>query len=69
MSDGGTFTNCPMCGQRIDPQDPTAIYAVELREPGPTFGGPSEVVEGLGAFFHPNCFNPSSPHWRVTDRP
>lgn len=69
MSDDETFTNCPMCRQRIDPEDPTAVYAVELRDLGPTFGGPSEVAEGLGAFFHPNCFNPSSSRWRVTGRP
>jgi hypothetical protein len=62
----GEFTNCPGCGQRVSPDDATAVYAVELREIGPTFGGPAEPVEGMGAFFHPDCLNARSRKWRRT---
>jgi hypothetical protein len=67
--DDETFTNCPECGRGIEPDDSCAVYAVQLRDLGPTFGGPSEAVEGMGAFFHPGCFNRNSRRWRVTDRP
>jgi hypothetical protein len=33
----GEFTNCPGCGQRIDPDDPTNLPAVEMVR-APSFG-------------------------------
>jgi hypothetical protein len=59
----GEFTNCPGCGQRIDPDDPTNLRAVEM-VPTPSFGEPNSRTEGLGAVFHPGCFDPRDPNWQ-----
>jgi hypothetical protein len=65
----GTFTTCPGCGQRVDPDDPANLRAVELVDVG-TFGTPADnndKAEGMGAAFHPACFNPSDLRWRLAN--
>jgi hypothetical protein len=48
------YTLCPYCNERIDPGDPTAVYAVERREVV-TMGPTRTMVDGIGGFFHPYC--------------
>lgn len=59
--DDGTVTICSTCRNIVDPSDDALVYAVELIR-AETFGA-SEVIEGLGAFFHPRCF-PGEPRYR-----
>jgi hypothetical protein len=49
-----TFTVCPYCRERVEPDDPRAIYAVEqvtLTAMGPT----RSLVDGMGGYFHDGC--------------
>jgi hypothetical protein len=67
--EGETFTTCPACGQRIDPDDPANLKAVEMVPTG-TFGTPADNndrSEGMGAVFHPSCFNQHDPNWKLAD--
>ena len=61
----GEFTNCPGCGQRINPGDPANLRAIEM-VPTPSFGEPNDRTEGIGAVFHAGCFNQSDPNWKLT---
>jgi hypothetical protein len=64
MNGEQTYTTCPTCGQRIDPGEPGAVYAVKLVSM-PGFGsGAGDVGEGLGAYFHDGCFPEGSEQWR-----
>ena len=65
MSEDKPHTLCPTCRERIDPDDPGVIYAVEDQRLD-TMGG-RDYVEGLGGFFHPDCGVP--PGWRVKPQP
>jgi hypothetical protein len=67
--EGEAFTTCPGCGRRIDPDDPANLKAVEMMATG-TFGDPADnndLSEGMGAVFHPSCFNPRDPNWKLAD--
>jgi hypothetical protein len=57
-----TYTVCPGCNVRIEPDAPGNIYAQKM-ERIDDFGG-SEYVEGMGGFFHAPCFPPRFGHWR-----
>lgn len=66
--DGETFTKCPGCGQVVDPDDPENLRAVELVRSPPTFGEPhGGLIEGMGAIFHPGCFNRHDPNWKLAE--
>jgi len=60
--DGQAFTRCPSCGQKIDPANIGAQYAVEMQRVA-TYAG-TEYVEGMGGFFHRECLVPSDWRWR-----
>ena|GEM_PF-1766301 len=62
----GPFTTCPGCGRQVDPADLANLRAVELVDVG-TFGEADDKAEGLGAVFHPGCFNPHDPGWKLAD--
>lgn len=57
-----TFHICETCRQRIEPNAPDTVRAVELLK-AETFGS-TEYIEGLGVFFHEHCFPTGSPHYR-----
>jgi hypothetical protein len=49
-----TYTVCPYCGRRVEPDARDVIYArkqVDL----PGSGQQHDVVDGEGGFFHPEC--------------
>lgn len=50
----GTFTTCPLCGQRVEPNADGVVYAVEQVDV-PGFGQAHDFVDGRGGFFHPGC--------------
>jgi hypothetical protein len=54
LMDDEANTNCPYCGERVDPHEPAAVYAVERVEVT-TFGPTHEVIDGLGSWFHEGC--------------
>ena len=48
------YTLCPYCDERVEPDAPGVVYAVEQVETlamGPT----RTIVDGMGGFFHPGC--------------
>jgi hypothetical protein len=53
----GTFTLCPYCQQRVEPEADGVVYARERVDIGGGFGQTPthEIVEGKGGFFHPDC--------------
>lgn len=48
------YTLCPYCRERVEPDDPGVVYAVEQREIL-TMGPTREIIDGIGGFFHPGC--------------
>lgn len=69
-----TADTCPGCGRKVDPTD--ATYAVEQHEVETTSverlelqSAPSDttVVDGIGRYFHPDCF--PFPGWGQRPRP
>jgi len=61
--DDGTFHICEACRQRIDQDAPDTVRAVEMHRVeamGPTV----EWVEGLGVFFHEECYPTGSLRYR-----
>jgi hypothetical protein len=61
------FTLCPGCNQRVDPDEPRVIYAVELKRIDTLRG--FDYVEGMGAVFHEGHFPHSSGRWRQKPPP
>jgi hypothetical protein len=57
---------CGACRGAVDIDDPGVVYAVELRE-APTFLG-SELVVGVGVYFHGECFPRDSPGYLEMQR-
>ena len=60
MSD--PFHICESCRQRIEPDAPDAVRAVELVKTvaqGPTV----EYLEGMGVLFHEACYPTGSAHY------
>jgi hypothetical protein len=54
---------CETCRKEIDPDAPDSVRAVELRKTvamGPTV----KYLEGMGVFFHEDCYPAGSPHYR-----
>lgn len=48
-----TYTVCPHCGRRVEPDAPDVIYArKQVDVPG---GQQHDVVDGEGGFFHFGC--------------
>jgi hypothetical protein len=60
-----TYTLCPTCGQRVEPDEPGVHYGRELRRID-TFGG-TEYLDGIGGFFHARCALPRN--WRAEPIP
>ena len=57
------FYICETCRQKIDPDAPDTVRAVELVKTvtsGPTI----EYLEGMGVFFHERCYPTGSPDYR-----
>jgi hypothetical protein len=54
MTEGGTFTVCPSCGRRVDPDADDVVYAVEQMD-APGFGQVHDFIDGRGGFLHPGC--------------
>jgi hypothetical protein len=49
-----TYTLCPYCGERVEPDEPGVVYAAEQREL--TAMGPTrQIVDGMGGYFHASC--------------
>ena len=65
--DDETFTICPYCEQRVEPDDPGVVYAREQRVIE-TFGPTREVVDATGGFFHAGC-PPEAIGWVRRERP
>jgi hypothetical protein len=63
--DGKTFTRCPRCGQKVDPDGEGVRYAVELKRID-TMGG-TDRIEGMGGYFHAGCAVPSG--WLEKPKP
>jgi hypothetical protein len=57
---------CSACRGAVDVDDPDVVYAVELKE-SPTFLG-SELVVGVGVYFHGKCFPRDVPGYLETPR-
>jgi hypothetical protein len=55
-----SFHVCESCRQRIDPDAPDTVRAVEMQKMV-TMGPTVEYVEGLGVFFHDHCYPTGSP--------
>ena len=53
---------CSGCGQRIDPEDPDTVHAVEVRKL-PAMGE-THTVDGMPALFHRGCY-PDGPGYRL----
>jgi hypothetical protein len=47
-----SFTVCPYCDERVEPDDPNSVYAVEQVEVL-TMGPTREIIDGMGGYFHP----------------
>ena len=52
-----------MCGQPVDPDDPTTVTAYEQKNL-PTFGELEDLHDGFKYDFHAACFPSGSPRWR-----
>jgi hypothetical protein len=64
---GESFTVCPVCGRHVEPNDPDLVYGLKQVESvgmGPT----RQVSDGIGAYFHPDCF-PFAANHREAPRP
>jgi hypothetical protein len=48
------FSLCPYCGEQVDPDAEGVVYARQQVD-APGFGQKHDVIDGLGAFFHPMC--------------
>jgi hypothetical protein len=62
-----SFTVCPVCRERVEPDDPDLVYGFEQVESvgmGPT----RHVSDGMGAYFHPACFRVAA-NYREAPRP
>lgn len=51
---GMTFTICPYCRRKIDPDEEGVVYAVEQVDT-PGFGQAHDWHDGAGGFFHEAC--------------
>jgi len=61
--DAEQFYICETCRQRVDPEAPGTVRAVELLKV--TTSGPTvEYIEGLGVFFHDRCYPTGSERYR-----
>jgi hypothetical protein len=58
---------CETCQGAVDTSGPDVVYAVELKEVLRFLG--TELVEGTGVYFHPECFPWDSPSYREKPRP
>ena len=47
----------------IEPDERDVVEAVEI-VPVPGFGAPGDTAEGMGAVFHPACFDEGDPSYR-----
>lgn len=57
------FYICETCREQIDPDAPDTVRAVGMHKVvamGPTV----EYIEGLGVFFHEDCYPTGSPLYR-----
>ena len=48
-----TYTLCPYCQEKVDPQDSGVRYGVEQVRID-RMGG-FDLIDGMGGFFHPGC--------------
>lgn len=62
MGDGSHFL-CETCRERIDPDAPDTVRAVEMQKVV-TMGPTVEWVEGMGVFFHEHHFPVGSERYR-----
>jgi hypothetical protein len=58
-----TFHICELCRERIDPDAPDTVRAVEMKK-SETFGPTVEWLEGMGVFFHERHYPEGSEHYR-----
>ena len=58
---------CRTCGRRIDPADTSLVYGFEQVDV-PGMGQSHDFIDGIPAYFHPECF-PGSPRYRRASRP
>ena len=54
MTEDQTYTVCPYCDRRVDPDAEGVVYAVEQREVT-TMGPTRTIIDGMGGWFHPEC--------------
>jgi hypothetical protein len=57
------FHICETCRERIDPDAPNTVRAVEMHKTV-TMGPTVEYVEGMGVFFHEDCYPTGSALFR-----
>ena len=61
------ITVCPYCERPVDPEAEGVVYAVEQPDM-PGFAREHDFVDGIGAFFHPDC-PPEAVNYVVQQRP
>jgi hypothetical protein len=60
------YNICEGCRERIDPDAPDTVAAVEMTRIV-TMGPTIEYVEGMGTLFHEGCYPEGSPRYRRKD--
>jgi len=54
MTDHETYTLCPYCRERVEPDEPGVVHAVEILD-APGMGQAYDYIDGMGGFFHTGC--------------
>lgn len=63
--DGGTYTLCPRCGKKVEPDGQGVHYAVKLKRVDTQ--RETVYVDDMGGFFHGGCSVPFG--WRSRPKP
>jgi len=64
VADNEPFHVCEACRERIDPDDPAIVRAVELQYSAVLDDEAVEPIEVLGVFFHADHFPTNSTKYR-----
>jgi hypothetical protein len=59
-----TFCICEVCREKVDPEDPNVVRAVEVIEVV-TFGPTTERIRGLTVFFHRDHYPSDSSEYEL----
>lgn len=59
-----TFCICEVCREKVDPEDPNVVRAVEMIEVL-IFGSTNQRLPGLSVFFHREHYPDDSPDYEL----